>query len=1390
MFTLYKLFTNINVGVKENLGYKFIEWSDNTWLNVLQYVSMPIDLGDFKAVEYQPKIVVMQLQHAASMIQKDRANLAIAFRAILSSPKGIKLLFLVFNNPEITQNWIDLMQFFRTRVHDMTAIKFVDFIFFIMQIMYSQNKVLLTVFLELKFIPRFFRMVNFNKNLAVLLSFFNNFLLAAAAKAMSLNSIVNKNWDLNVIRNKPKNSNGLFFNYEFFETDILQNSISQAVLDAMKLFKELKADSILNKYGVMSVQIRTKLLTGKWVSLTPYLTVSKLNWDKWVKLFEFLVAVKALKYDEINKDQIDNELLTISFAFKPITEEDGAIAAAGNLNQIDVMLDKFSHDQEKMKLKIKWFSIWPKLIPMKWNFHQILNTAIIRSSYKTKIYYVENIFIRNPLVTPGDLIANLSNDQLQIFANELKALSAINPNLLLDNPEFIRVTIKVDNITKDVRKCYVFYNELMITEFTDVMINNGMNNQMEFNREFENGELMNIINENLIHVRAKDNPNVFMQKLLSSSWDKIKIGSHFATYDFETRSRNIVDGNGNIKMAASGKPHEQLELISFALYSNYLDPIMRATGVGEYFMFKPISDACPSQDQLVRVMLDKIKSKALDSLRGKKGPNRIFFMYAHNAARFDEIFIIKYLERFLSKNDTTQYLFNNGKFIGIDWIINGKLEDKDVVKTIIRFNDSYLMLSAPLAKLAKTFGVNNKGTFDTKSINQYTDLAPIMNDLAVYNMNDAKILWQILAIHAEQTAKEFSVDIFKAPTISSLAFRVFRTNYLEPKLHEINITDNETYKDLVQGYQGGACDVYNPYSPEGKKVFYYDVNSEYPAMMAQLPMPTGIAIRIKGNVAWQDESFCGFVLAEIIAPESLKVPLLSRVVNGKTIAGVGSWTGLYFAAELREAYKLGYSINAIEATAFTGRVVFAKFINDIYTKRLSFPKSNPMNMLCKLIMNSTYGRFGMEPELSDVRVLHVNGTNDYKSGTLFNEIKVLTDQKVMVISNKSYNVELDTENPARNLQISLPVAAATTSYARINIHRIKMKAAELGVLLYSDTDSVICSEPLPQAMLGKGLGELKLEYTAEKAIFLAPKVYALKNVYEGEKMIGDIIKAKGLQNLEGLTFETFELLLNLNNSHKSFQSKWFRQVENATIIIKDLQNVMRVTSGKRVLVTDLNDNFITTQNVVFQDGKIISPKVIKLGLPAVIPNENIRTIPPVIVTETGFTLVNLDFVLVNTPLTISAPESLLMIQAPNNSDSGPQILDDGFCPFDEIMDLKPKVIEIIQSWEDLDKEVRHRAGLEQHSKFIKEMDTPEIRKLIAKNLAKMKLREAAIAARKGRLANLQIKENLAPMDDYIPDESDFIDINVDLRDNDYIDINDINSEDLSIPDSDKFIPEE
>jgi hypothetical protein len=62
----------------------------------------------------------------------------------------------------------------------------------------------------------------------------------------------------------------------------------------------------------------------------------------------------------------------------------------------------------------------------------------------------------------------------------------------------------------------------------------------------------------------------------------------------------------------------------------------------------------------------------------------------------------------------------------------------------------------------------------------------------------------------------------------------------------------------------------------------------------------------------------------------------------------------------------------------------------------------------------------MAPLLTDVNILKIDGTNDYKEGTLLQDIKIIDDQLAMVTTQRTANVDLNTKNPDLNTKISIP----------------------------------------------------------------------------------------------------------------------------------------------------------------------------------------------------------------------------------------------------------------------------------------------------------------------------------------------------------------------------------
>jgi hypothetical protein len=135
--------------------------------------------------------------------------------------------------------------------------------------------------------------------------------------------------------------------------------------------------------------------------------------------------------------------------------------------------------------------------------------------------------------------------------------------------------------------------------------------------------------------------------------------------------------------------------------------------------------------------------------------------------------------------------------------------------------------------------------------------------------------------------KLFKINIHKYPTLSSLAFAIFRTNFM--KKENIPQLSGKIAKDIRQGYTGGAVDMY---IPSGINIKCYDVNALYPSQMEAQLMPVGKPTYFEGDIRKIDSNAFGFFYCEIIAPDDIKHPILqTRVkINGvtKTIAPIGS----------------------------------------------------------------------------------------------------------------------------------------------------------------------------------------------------------------------------------------------------------------------------------------------------------------------------------------------------------------------------------------------------------------------------------------------------------------------------------------------------------------------
>jgi hypothetical protein len=135
----------------------------------------------------------------------------------------------------------------------------------------------------------------------------------------------------------------------------------------------------------------------------------------------------------------------------------------------------------------------------------------------------------------------------------------------------------------------------------------------------------------------------------------------------------------------------------------------------------------------------------------------------------------------------------------------------------------------------------------------------------------------------------FKISIHKFPTLSSIAFTIFRTHFLSNDT--IPQLSGQIEKDIRMSYTGGAVDMYIPRPPKGSKMFCYDVNSLYPFIMYEYELPIGKPVFFKGDIRAIDPDAFGFFYCKIIAPDNLKHPIIQTHVKinklTRTIAPLG-----------------------------------------------------------------------------------------------------------------------------------------------------------------------------------------------------------------------------------------------------------------------------------------------------------------------------------------------------------------------------------------------------------------------------------------------------------------------------------------------------------------------
>lgn len=157
----------------------------------------------------------------------------------------------------------------------------------------------------------------------------------------------------------------------------------------------------------------------------------------------------------------------------------------------------------------------------------------------------------------------------------------------------------------------------------------------------------------------------------------------------------------------------------------------------------------------------------------------------------------------------------------------------------------------------------------------------------------------------------------------------------------------------------------------------------------------------------------------------------------------------------------------------------------------------------------------------------------------------------------------------RTVSQSVPIAAAITAYARMYMN--ELMHLENYKYYYTDTDSLVTDKPLPSKYIGNELGQLKLEYSNFKGLYVSPKLYLIE--LNDRKTI---VKARTIGS--DLSINDMNILYK-GHSITKFKTKWFKNIYKGNIQVRSTNINLASNLEKRNKVI-INGEWVTTSPLI------------------------------------------------------------------------------------------------------------------------------------------------------------------------------------------------------------------
>lgn len=450
--------------------------------------------------------------------------------------------------------------------------------------------------------------------------------------------------------------------------------------------------------------------------------------------------------------------------------------------------------------------------------------------------------------------------------------------------------------------------------------------------------------------------------------------------------------------------------------------------------------------------------------------------------------------------------------------------------TTITFIDTLNYFQSSLKVLGESIGLP-KLPFPVDTASQ--------EEWAAYNIRDTVIIKEaILAFRS--FVRENDLGNWQN-TLAGQAFTAYRHRFMESK---ILIHDDEKVCGMErEAYYGGRSEPFF-LGEVHTKLFYLDVNSMYPSIMAQYELPS--KLRDTFGVCTITELTRFLEVSCVVAKVHLKTdePLYPKRFQGRLIFPLGEFDATLSSPELRYALEHGHILKIHHGARYHKARLFQAYVSTLYGLRKTYEKeNNPVfAYACKILLNSLYGKFGQNGQVWEtIRQSVETDPMAWVEQEIVGDKPIRYRRRLDVVQRMLKDGESDNSFPA--------ISGHITAHGRMLLWELFQQAGRENVY-YTDTDSLVVNENGYNHLIDKikpdVLGALKVEAIVNHGVFYGSKDYILGKTVKHK---GVRITAKKLNDntWEHETFRTWDWLL-------SRQHDGFVQVEHST---KTLHRVLR-----------------------------------------------------------------------------------------------------------------------------------------------------------------------------------------------------------------------------------------